>query len=80
MLVRMRVQVSGMRNGAEWPPSGSVVELPDAEAAQYCAAGMAEPVTTFAAAETATIAEDAEKRTPLTTRTGPGKPATTRGR
>lgn len=67
----MRVQVSGMRNGAEWPQRGSVIDLPDHEAAQYCASGMAEPVTTFADAETTAAPDHAEKRDPLTTRTGP---------
>lgn len=62
----MRVDVSGSRNGAEWPPRGSVIDLPDDEAAQYCAAGMAEPVTTFAEAEKA-VPPAPEKR-------GPGRP------
>jgi hypothetical protein len=66
MKVRMRVQVSGQRNGAEWPPVGSVIDLPDDEAAGYCAGGMAEPVTTFAEAETA-VPPQPEKR-------GPGRP------
>jgi hypothetical protein len=66
MKIRMRVQVSGTRNGQDWPVSGSVIDLPDDEAAQYCAAGMADPVTTFAEAETAAEPEP-EKR-------GPGRP------
>jgi hypothetical protein len=70
----MRVHVSGDRNGAPWPPPGSVMELPDAEAAEYCAAGMADPVTDFKAAETAVapVAEErAEKPSGLTKKTGP---------
>lgn len=47
MLVRMRIDVSGTRNGQEWPRRGSVIELPDEEAAEYCRNGMAEPVATF---------------------------------
>lgn len=43
MRVRMRVQISGTRDGREWPPRGGLVDLPAAEAAQLCAAGMAEP-------------------------------------
>lgn len=62
----MRAQISGTRNGQEWPTRGSVIDLPDDEAAQYCAAGMAEPVTTFAEAETA-VEPQPEKR-------GPGRP------
>jgi hypothetical protein len=44
VLVRMRTDVSGLRNGQPWPPRGGTVELPDDEAAQMCAAGTAEPV------------------------------------
>lgn len=66
MKVRMKVAISGQRNGVEWPTVGSVIDLPDDEAAGYCAAGMAEPVTTFAEAETAVVTEP-EKR-------GPGRP------
>lgn len=68
MKVRMKVQISGQRNGVEWPTRGSVIDLPDDEAAGYCAAGMAEPVTTFREAETAVLPEP-EKR-------GPGRPKT----
>jgi hypothetical protein len=70
MQVRMKVDVSGTRDGAEWPPRGSVVDLPDDEAAHYCANGMAEPVAVFgaAAAETATPAPVDEQRGPVTRR------------
>lgn len=44
MHVRMKVDVSGTRNGAKWPPRGSVVEVADDEGAQLCAAGLAAPV------------------------------------
>jgi hypothetical protein len=64
MKVRMKVAISGQRNGVEWPPVGSVIDLPDDEAAGYCAAGMAEPVTTFAEAEKAVMPEP-EKRGPV---------------
>jgi hypothetical protein len=69
--VRMLVQVSGTRDGRDWPVRGSVVELPDAEAAQYCRAGMAEPVAVFDDIETATLPEPEQRG--LTTSTGPAK-------
>jgi hypothetical protein len=73
--IRMRVDISGTRNGVEWPPRGSVIDLPDEEAAAYCERGMAEPVTEFKDAEKA-VAPDAEERGPMTTRSGPrGKTA-----
>jgi hypothetical protein len=77
--VRMRVQVSGQRNGEEWPPRGSVMELPDDEAVGYCQAGMAEPVTTFAQAETPAVPEP-EKRgepEPEPEKRSPGRPKKT---
>lgn len=62
MKIRMKVEVSGTRDGEPWPPRGSVIDMPDAEAAQYCAGGMAEPVTTVDEPETATVPEVSEKR------------------
>jgi hypothetical protein len=65
----MKVDVSGTRDGAAWPPRGSVLDLPDEEAAQYCANGMAEPVATFGDdVETATPPKTAEERGPVTRR------------
>jgi len=40
----MKVEVSGTRNGKLWPRRGEVVDLPDTEGADLCAAGLAEPV------------------------------------
>lgn len=71
MKVRMKVDISGTRNGQEWPRRGSVVDLPDAEAVEMCAAGMAEPVAGDDV-ETAALPSDEERR-PLTTRTGPAR-------
>jgi hypothetical protein len=59
--IRMRIDISGTRDGREWPRRGSVIDLPDDEARQYCEAGMAEPVATFAPVETA-VAPPAEVR------------------
>ena len=45
MKVRMLVNMSGTRNGEEWPAKGEVAELPTAEAAHYVASGIAEQVS-----------------------------------
>ena len=44
MKVRMVGRISGTRDGEEWPAPGEVVALPDGEAVDLCAAGLAEPV------------------------------------
>ncbi|MGH3439998.1 MAG: hypothetical protein ACRDRN_26585 [Sciscionella sp.] len=44
MKVRMKVEMSGARNGVLWPKRGGVIDLPDAEAADMCRAKLAEPV------------------------------------
>ena len=44
MKVKMKVVMSGTRNGEAWPLPGSEVDLPDEEAANLCAAGLALPV------------------------------------
>lgn len=59
--MRMRVDVSGTRDGQPWPSRGSVIELPDDEGAEYCRSGMAEPVTTFTAVETTVLSPVAEE-------------------
>lgn len=58
----MKVQMSGTRNGEEWPAKGEVADLPTAEAAHLCSAGIAEPVADKAEPETATAPDTAEKR------------------
>jgi hypothetical protein len=50
------------------------MELPDAEAAEYCAAGMADPVTDFKESEKTVVPpaeERAERTAGLTKKTGP---------
>jgi len=54
-----------------------VIDLPDAEAADYCANGMAEPVAVFDVEEKAVVPDDAETRSGLTTKTAPVKRAKT---
>jgi len=41
MKVRLLADVTGTRDGAEWPPRGTVVELPDDEAAALIWSGIA---------------------------------------
>lgn len=45
MKVRMTVNVSGTRDGKDWPRMGSVMEMADVEALEYIRSGMATPVT-----------------------------------
>ncbi len=70
MRVRMKVDISGTRAGQEWPPRGSVIDLPDAEAADYCKSGMAEPVAVFNEPEVSDPPAP-ETRGPLTKAKGP---------
>ncbi len=70
MRVRMKVDISGTRQGQEWPPRGSVIDLPDDEAAGYCSAGMAEPVAVFNEPELSGPPAP-ETRGPLTKAKGP---------
>lgn len=55
--VQMIAGVSGTRDGADWPPSGGILECSQDEAAQLVAAGLARPVekaSQVAPVETAT--------------------------
>lgn len=56
MRVKMKVQITGTRNGVAWPAPGGEVDLPDREGAKLCDAGLATPVDTSK--------EDVEKRAP----------------
>jgi hypothetical protein len=42
--IRLKVDISGTRDGKDWPRRGETMVLPDDEAAALCAADMAEPV------------------------------------
>jgi len=64
MKIRMKVQVSGTRDGADWPPVGGTVDLPDTEAADLCAAGLAVPAPETAVETAALDDASAEKRAP----------------
>ncbi|MEV7394342.1 hypothetical protein [Streptomyces sp. NPDC091215] len=70
MKIRMKMTVSGLRNGQPWPPRGGVLDVPDAEGAALCAMGGAEPVAEADAdVEKAVPEDDAEQRTALTRQT-----------
>lgn len=58
----MKVEISGTRDGVTWPPVGAEVTLPDAEAADMCAQGYAEPVAEAVKAEKRPAAKKSEKR------------------
>lgn len=65
MKVRLKVAISGTRNGVEWPTRGGVVDLPASEAVDLINGGLAEPVKLEDAVETASApsgdVETAEK-------------------
>lgn len=42
MKVRLRHRIAGTRNGQDWPPAGTVIDLPDGEAEDLVAAGLAD--------------------------------------
>lgn len=62
MRVTMRGDISGTRDGVDWPARGGFVDLPDDEAAQLVANGMAiegqVDLATGAPLITATLADD----------------------
>ena len=57
-VVRMRALISGSRNGKKWPKPGQTIEVPEAEAAQLIAQGIAEDPATV---QTATADGGAEQ-------------------
>lgn len=54
MRIKLKVDISGTRDGVPWPGRGSVVELPNDEAQALIANGLAERVTPAPRVETAT--------------------------
>lgn len=60
MKVRMKVDVSGSRNGQPWPARGGVVDVPNDEGVHLCSVGMAEPVAEESEPETATAPDAPE--------------------
>lgn len=64
MKVKLKVQLSGTRDGVAWPSMGSVVELPEDEARQMLYAGTAGPLDDKDNPETAvTMPSDVEEAT-----------------
>lgn len=62
MKIRMRVALSGLRDGQTWPARGGEIVVPDAEGAELCAQGYAEPVAAPAAPERAVAPAAPETR------------------
>ncbi len=62
MRVKMLHEISGTRDGVDWPPIGGEVDLPDEEGAELCAMGSAEPVAEKKTAEKRPAASKAETR------------------
>lgn len=58
MLVRMKTNITGFRNGVEWPAVGGTLEVPDDEAASLIANGYAEEATDGSSPATADDAAD----------------------
>ncbi|MFI6861783.1 hypothetical protein ACIBKZ_18105 [Streptomyces sp. NPDC050421] len=42
MRIRMKVTLSGTRNGEDWPPAGEIADIPTGEAQHLIASGIAE--------------------------------------
>ena len=71
MKVKLTGTISGSRDGADWPAKGEVMDLPDDEAEQLVNNGMA--VYAVGDDEERAVAPEAEERSALTTKSGPGK-------
>ncbi|HCA86372.1 MAG TPA: hypothetical protein DEQ61_13230 [Streptomyces sp.] len=79
MKIRMKVEMSGTRNGQPWPKPGEVVELPTAEAAHLVASGVAEQVAEPKPVETATAPPAETAVPPADKPRGRGRPPKARG-
>lgn len=70
MRVRLKMQISGTRSVGEWPEPGGELDVSDAEGADLCASGIAEPVAVKPAEERAVVtpppAEERAEVTPAT--------------
>lgn len=64
MNVRLITQISGTRNGADWPIPGTVVDLPDTEARDLIRAGQAVDANDPVAVETGLLRLDRPITTP----------------
>jgi hypothetical protein len=64
MRIKMLTRIEGTRNSVRWPEAGTVIDLPDGEAADLVTSGLAEPVAVVPAERTEKrpAAKRAEKR------------------
>ncbi len=60
MRVRLLGDISGTRDGQNWPPRGSEIDLPDDEAVALCGQGMAEPVVDLEAGIERAVVDDSD--------------------
>jgi hypothetical protein len=67
----MAVDITGTRDGEEWPARGKVIDLPDDEANSYIYSGICEPAPD---AETASDPVEADASDPVVVETA-GDPA-----
>jgi hypothetical protein len=79
MKVKLKVQLSGTRDGVPWPAVGSVVELPDDEARSMLVSGTASPLDSDDVPDAvvmvpADVKEATEKFVPETARHEPAVP------
>jgi len=70
--VRLKVPMSGLRGGVDWPPVGSEMDVDDEEGAHLCQAGIAEPVVEEKRTEKA-VAPEPEKRAEKATAAPPAE-------
>ncbi|WP_282686325.1 MULTISPECIES: hypothetical protein [unclassified Streptomyces] len=86
MRIRMKIALSGLRNGKPWPAVGQTTELPTGEAQHLVASGIAEEVkgdppaeetATPPAAETAKAPAAETTTPPAETKRGRGRPRKT---
>ncbi|MFF0117430.1 hypothetical protein [Streptomyces prasinus] len=74
MKIRMKVQISGTRNGEDWPTVGEVTDLPTGEAQHLVASGVAEEVgAEEPEVETATVPATPEEKRPAARTKAPAK-------
>lgn len=68
MRVRMKLSISGTRNGTDWPLAGQTMVVSAEEAVDLLNAGLAEPVVTEPETATVTPAANAAAPKPRTSR------------
>lgn len=73
MKIRMTAHVSGLRNGSLWPTRGDELVVDDAEGAELCSAGLAEPVAVAHKPETRPAPAGVEAPAPEAPETRPAR-------